>query len=76
MAFNQALCHCGKSQSNGLLREVLSDYLDLPCLIFDQICKILDPDNRGYIVLEAFLKFFASLALGTLKEKVSIIFDM
>ena len=53
----------------------MSDYLDFPSVIIDQIVKIMD-ETLGCVKLEGFMKFYMSLAAGTLDEKISTIFDM
>ena len=57
-------------------KEILTDFLDFPFLLSEQLWKIVEPKAKGFITCEEFADFFGKLAYGSIRDKISLIFQM
>ena len=66
----------GSYTSKGILKETFTDFLDLPYLITEQLWKLIDSNAKGFLSCDDFANFFGKLTCGSIRDKISIIFQM
>ena len=54
----------------------MMDYIDLPYFISNQLWKLMDPTNRGWVGLEQFVVILSTITIGDIKDRISLVFQM